>query len=237
MKHILITATLFISLISCDSNEKKESKTTPADTVTVNKNVGALGQTLFKDYKFGQSIDEFKSSGEYQDCTDFFETPALCKEGVRFLDNDYSAGLIFNNNQLQKVILYTEFSEEIYQVLPASLQKNNFQLVLLADDAERIDLLVSGKKETQEKFWEMITVFENKMLSGNDGLIAFIETKDLKKEIQSYGSTAELLLDAPPPTREIDMRIITDEDGTRYISLSFILVKHELENLGKKESF
>jgi hypothetical protein len=241
LKASLFTALFFLSLVSCNSkkdNDKTKNINNIKDSISsVKKDTGIVGQTLFKDYKFGQNIDEFKKSGKYEDCSDFFEQPALCIEGVSFLDNEYSAGLIFKNNQLEKVILYTEYSDEVYSTLPASLEKNNFQLVLLEDDKERLDILQLSKKQTRENFLQTITTFENRMLSGSDGLIAFLENKNLKKDIQQYASAAELVLDMPESGREIDLRIINGDDGKRYLSLCFALVKNELKGLGKKESF
>lgn len=42
----------------------------------------------------------------------FFETPALCVSNVKFLDNEVTAGLIFDNNLLKKVCLYTAYSND-----------------------------------------------------------------------------------------------------------------------------
>lgn len=238
-------STLIVSFCSCNNGENKKKdynlgdykKKQNSDEPDSNTVAGINGKTLFKDYKFGQTMSEIKKTGSFEDCSDFFEMPALCIKNVNFLDDKYDAGLLFEDNVLKSVCLYTEFNEESYMSLPASLEKNNFQLVILQDDKEKIDVIQASKKQTRQNFLDKLTDFENRMLSGNDALIGFLEIKGVKKPVSQYTTSLELISDLPSSAREVDMNIITDDDGKRYLALSFTMVKNSIETLGKKEEF
>ncbi len=141
----------------CGTDKKgdKESKSAKSDTASTNKKESLEGLTLFKEYKFGQSIDEFKNNKEYEDCTDFFEAPAYCKYNVKFIDNEFSAGLIFKDSKLERVILDTEYDEELLSLLIMSLPQNNFIQPIVASDSKEInDIIKTFKTKGQAELEE-----------------------------------------------------------------------------------
>lgn len=243
MNYIKAKVLLFFSLVliivsGCGTDKKvdKESKSAKLDSVSTNKKESLDGLTLFKEYKFGQSIDEFKNNKEYEDCTDFFEAPAYCKYNVKFLDNEFSAGLIFKDSKLERVILDTEYDEELLSQIILSLPQNNFFPVAASDSKENIDIVHTIKTKGQAYLEDKLNSMESRMPNESDVSFSFVEIKSGEKGKKNYSNMLDVYKSLPIDAREIAINIY-EEDGVKYIYLTFLLARNELNNLTKKESF
>jgi hypothetical protein len=238
MKDLFLYYIVCVFLSACSTGKSdKEDKSIRQDTTTVQPKDNLIGLTLFKDYKFGQPMSDFSNNGEYEDCTDFFEQSALCKEGVTFLDNNFSSGLLFKDSKLEAVILDTEYDEEILSKILLSLPENNFYPVLARDSKKTIDIANMINTKGQDVLQEELTSLEERMPFESEVSISYVEMKNISNKNKKFNNVLEVFNGLPKESRELTINIIEDEDGTKYMFLNFRLAKNELNTLMKKESF
>jgi hypothetical protein len=197
--------------------------------------VNAKGAVLFKQYKYGQSISEFPVGNEYEDCSADMGKLARCAEGIDFMGSQYSLALIFQDNALESVSLFTEFSEDIYRKLMASLPKNGFTLSVMQGESERLDVIETINKESRDVSISKISAFESINLSGGQLTYVFLESpiEDLKK----YKGAVDAITKLPAKTRELDMTVAEDEESAQIV-LKFGLPKITMRSVKvSKEKF
>jgi hypothetical protein len=234
----LIISVLLFSCSNVDSKKDDKSLTSKSEDSSTIVN-SKVEKVLFKEYKDGQSISEFNTVKGYSDCTDFFGVKSFCKEGVSFLGNDFSAGFIFTETKLDKVILYTEYNEDLFTKIIASLPKNGFTPILLNDSKNGIYDLINaiktkGEANAQQKMMEF--VFQMASDEENDYFISYVEhnnvDKKISKALANSKTASEVVGTLPSNTRYCDLGIIIDDDRS-YITIGF----YTLDSIMKVESF
>lgn len=221
---------LFGTNKSRQSRQSKQATNEMPDSI---RGAGFSNATIFKEYKYGQPLSLYSSNSEYTDCSDVFGQTALCKENVQFLGHMFTAGLLFDNQQLTTVSLYTPYSDQLYTTIVSSLPQNNFGLFLLKDSKQQIDVLESFKTKGSDLTLKQINEFESRLADEPEINFSFVENP---QQYQSCKNITELLLQLKDDTRGLDLSLEEDTEGS-WLYLTFSFPKKDLQNMIKKETF
>lgn len=242
--HIIklcLTAFFFFGLFGCSSHSDQEVKPSnkknsldSAQSNADNPSDRLNNAPLFKNYLYGQPFEMYSKSPDFSDCSDFFEQQALCKDDVLFLDHSFTAGLLFENKKLTSVVLYTEYSDELFATLMGSLPNNNFGLAMLNDSKEQIDVLQNFKQKGETETIKIINEFESRMVDEPEINLSFVENP---KQFQSCKNITEVIQKMNETNRGIDVFLEDDDEQNTWIYLSFLFPKKEYQNLIKKDKF
>lgn len=175
---------------------------------------------LFKQYDYGMVYADFLSDSTYYDCSEDSGETLLCKDGISFLSNDFTAVLTFQEKQLWSVSLVSEFSNLLYQQAFVALVKK-FQLAVLLSNSVQLDLIELKKTLANEaELTAKINAFESVALNQGQLTYAFI---DLNNTDHNHAKNiVELIHLLPDDAREIDL-VVTSDEYQAWLTLKFSL--------------
>ncbi len=222
--------------MSCNSTNSENNSLPKVLTENTHANRNQI-ITLFKEYKYGQPISDFSGLKDYTDCSEEFGFKVLCKEDVRFLENTFSSGLFFNNDKLEKIGLYADYSEELLTKILVSIPQNDYLVTYISDEKNgAVDLISLSNKSGREIVENKINETVLNMINDKDNLckISFLEIVNMKpEELKKSTTSSELILKAPNKNRLCDITILHGDDNSSAIEILF----YPIEMFKKKESF
>jgi len=180
---------------------------------------------LYKDYKFGQPMEQLlKVKGVY-DCSKDVGEGALCTdEGHTFAGVNVRVIFTPMKGKLVSVTLASSFDNDTYLAMFGALKKQ-FDLVKMVTESEGLDILQASKKMNRDAFAGAVNEFEQRGLgNGNLTYIWLDKTSTSKPLKQKPDSVAKLFRLCPPSLREVDFQVLEDGDEA-FIIAAFTLPK------------
>lgn len=184
---------------------------------------------LFKTYEYGAHQSKFTEKTGYYDCAaELGIEKAICKKGILFLDEKFTIALSFDNKKLQSVMLYKDFSQDIYIKLFAALSKD-FKLCAMKGVDDSVDLLnLSMNADNKSDFSAIVNNFENNNLTKGNLVYSFVETSI--EQMRKYKSIPELLDNLPNSARSADL-VVSEEGNEAIIAVLFTFPKTMVNKL------
>lgn len=174
---------------------------------------------LFKLYEFNQTKSDFSEDDGFYDCSADFGRDALCLDSIDFIEHEFGAVFYFMGDQLISVMLINEYEEQLYYQLAGALAKT-FSLAAMDGDSERLDLLeLVRTAEDRAEYDAKVSTFENFNLERGELTYIFIEGS--AATFSGKRNVVEAINTLPLGTREVDFRVVEDEDGDGYMFVSF----------------
>lgn len=201
----------------------------------------AVGEdNLFKKYAYDTPIAKYNQAAGYYDCSTEVGATARCLDDVDFLDQKFTAALVFSGDKLMSVSLIAPFDRDLYGRAIGALAKT-FTLVSLTDGKSVLDLVeLASKAKNKDEYTAKLSNYENAALGGDGLTYSFVEGLTLAK-VKGATSVHNMMTSAPANTRGADLIISDDGDESRIIiSFSFPkLDENKLVQQAKKpvESF
>jgi len=177
----------------------------------------ALGEdNLFKKYAYDTPIAKYTEAAGYYDCSTDIGAPARCLDDVDFLDQKFTAALVFSGDKLMLVSLFAPYDHDLYGRAIGALAQT-FTLVSLADGKSVLDLVeLAGKSKNKDEYTAKLTNYENVALVANDLTYSFIE--GLNPATAKGATNAHSLMNAAPDNiRGADLIIAGDGDESSII--------------------
>lgn len=188
--------------------------------------VGAMqsavaADNLFKSYGYDTPITKYTEAGGYYDCSEEVGAPARCIDDVDFIDQKFTAGLVFSGDKLIMVSLFAPYERELFGRAIGALAKS-FGLVALADGKSMLDLVdLAAKAKNKDEYTAKLTNYESVALNANNLTYSFIEGA---ASIKGTPSVSGLMAAAPANVRGADL-IVTGEGEESVIMIKFSFPK------------
>lgn len=201
----------------------------------------AMGENyLFKKYAYDTPIAKYTEAAGYYDCSSEIGTVVRCMDDVDFLDQKFTAALVFSGDKLMLVTLIAPYDLDLHGRAITTLAKT-FTLVSLTDGKSVLDLIeLAGKVKNEDEYTAKLTNYRNIALGANDLTYSFVEGLT---PAQAKGATNvhSMMTSAPANTRGADV-VISGEGDESSIIISFSFPKLDEDKAvqqGKKpvESF
>lgn len=176
---------------------------------------------LFKKYAYDTPIAKYTKAAGYYDCSTDIGATARCLDDVDFLDQKFTAALVFSGDQLTLVSLIAPYDRDLFGRAIGALSKT-FTLVSLADGKSVLDLVeLAGKAKNKDEYTGTLTNYENVALTANDLTYSFVEGLTPAKA-KGATNVHSLMNSAPDNTRGADLIISGEGDeSTIIIKFSF----------------
>jgi hypothetical protein len=185
---------------------------------------------IFREYIYQAPVSAFAESAGYFDCSEDLGGVARCKENVRFLDEDFTVALRFINQQLQSVLLMTEFDQNVYTKIFGALN-NNFTFVAMKDRSTIFDLLAMRKQVRNEReLTDRISEFEAVAL--NDGQLSYFFIEEPVDMLVKFASATQAERESGKTKRSAQIIVSEDADGA-YLVTEFSLPRRDVEQMQK----
>ncbi|MFK3973595.1 hypothetical protein ACI2KS_23025 [Pseudomonas sp. NPDC087358] len=178
---------------------------------------------LFKTYAHDSPITSYSSAQGYYDCTEDIGAKALCLNDVRFIDNSFTAILVFSADKLISVSLRASFDQNLYGKAIGALAQS-FTLVTLADNKSQLDVVELGAKSSNKSdYATALTNYESVGLNSGNLTYTFME-----KSIPTAGhkSFVSALAAAPNNVRAAELMLVSD-GASNNMMIRFSLPKLE----------
>lgn len=184
---------------------------------------------LFKTYEYGASQSKFTEKTGYYDCAaELGIEKAMCKKDIPFLGEKFTLALSFDNKKLQSVMLYKNFSQDVYIKLFAALSKD-FKLCAMKGKDDSVDLLnLSKNADSKSDFAALINTFESNNLTKGNLVYSFVETST--EQMRKHNSIPELLANLPDSARSADL-LVYEEANEALVAVVFNYPKTILNKL------
>jgi hypothetical protein len=201
----------------------------------------AVGEdNLFKKYAYDTPIANYTEAAGYYDCSTEIGATARCMDDVVFLDQKFTAALVFSGDKLMLVSLLAPYDYDLYGRAINALAKT-FTLVSLTDGKSVLDLVeLAGKTKNKDDYTAKLTNYESVALTANDLTYSFVEGLNPAK-VKRATNVHSVMNSAPDNIRTADL-IIAGEDDESGIIIKFSFPKldeYKLTQQAKKpvESF
>ena len=146
-----------------------------------------------------------------------------------FLDQKFTAALIFSGDKLMLVSLFAPYDRDLYGRAIGALAKT-FTLVSLADGKSVLDLVeLAGKAKNKDEYTAKLTNYENVALTANDLTYSFVEGLT-PADAQGAANVHSLMNSAPANIRGADL-IISGEGDESSIIIKFSFPKLDKNKL------
>jgi hypothetical protein len=184
---------------------------------------------LFKKYAYDSPISNYTETNGYYDCSSQVGTTAKCTELV-FIENKFTASLVFKNDKLSMVSLRSPFERELYLRAMAAIRKS-FGMVVIGNGQDTFDVLLMASKVSKPEFVKIgASNYERMALAGGHVTYTFI---DNRVSIGYAKSFRRLLEFAPDNVRTVDL--IADSVGKdAYLILKFSFPKLDQKKLDQQ---
>lgn len=192
---------------------------------------------LFKDWHYGQHIDQFPRSQGYYDCTADLGVLALCNDNVTFLQHSFQGQLSFaDDNTLVSTSIVTDYSDDLYATMIGALIRD-FGMIYAEGPNDSLDLvyeLHQGTFADEASFELALNSFEAEQLRNGYLVITLVEQDALEKLFANSSNADDMILKLQPGTRAIDMFVYEDDYWGATLEASFHLPGRMLSRLQEK---
>lgn len=176
---------------------------------------------LFKKYAYDTPIAKYTEAAGYYDCSTDIGATARCLDDVDFLDQKFTAALIFSGDKLMMVSLLAPYDRDLFGRAIGALAKT-FTLVSLADGKSVLDIIeFAGKAKNKDEYTAKLTNYENVALAANELTYSFVEGITPDKRAANVHS---LMKSAPANIRGADL-IVSGEGDESSIIIKFSFPK------------
>ncbi|MBV7574621.1 hypothetical protein KW846_18105 [Pseudomonas sp. PDM32] len=176
---------------------------------------------LFKNYVYDTPIAKYTEAAGYYDCSTEVGATARCMDDVDFLDQKFTAALVFSGDKLMLVSLFAPYDRDLFGRAIGALAKT-FTLVSLTDGKSVLDLIeLAGKAKSKDEYTAKLTNYENVALTANDLTYSFVEGLTPAKGASNVHS---LMNSAPANIRGADL-IVSGEGDESSIIIKFSFPK------------
>lgn len=176
---------------------------------------------LFKKYAYDTPIAKYTEAAGYYDCSADIGATARCRDDVDFLDQKFTAALLFSGDKLMLVSLFAPYDRDLFGRAIGALAKT-FTLVSLADGKSMLDLVESARKaKNKDEYTAKLTNYENVALAANNLTYSFVEGVAPDSGAANIHS---LMQSAPANVRGADL-IVTGEGDESSIIIKFSFPK------------
>ncbi|MEN8640709.1 hypothetical protein [Pseudomonas sichuanensis] len=176
---------------------------------------------LFKKYAYDTPIAKYTEAAGYYDCSTDIGATARCLDDVDFLDQKFTAALIFSGDKLMMVSLLAPYDRDLFGRAIGALAKT-FTLVSLADGKSVLDIIeFAGKAKNKDEYTAKLTNYENVALAANELTYSFVEGITPDKRAANVQS---LMKSAPANIRGADL-IVSGEGDESSIIIKFSFPK------------
>lgn len=176
---------------------------------------------LFKKYAYDTPIAKYTEAAGYYDCSTDIGATARCLDDVDFLDQKFTAALIFSGDKLIMVSLLAPYDRDLFGRAIGALAKT-FTLVSLADGKSVLDIIeFAGKAKNKDEYTAKLTNYENVALAANELTYSFVEGITPDKRAANVHS---LMKSAPANIRGADL-IVSGEGDESSIIIKFSFPK------------
>ncbi|AZL68169.1 MULTISPECIES: hypothetical protein [Pseudomonas] len=176
---------------------------------------------LFKKYAYDTPIAKYTEAAGYYDCSTEIGATARCLDDVDFLDQKFTAALLFSGDKLMMVSLFAPYDRDLFGRAIGALAKT-FTLVSLADGKSVLDIIeFAGKAKNKDEYTAKLTNYENVALAANELTYSFVEGLTPDKRAANVHS---LMKSAPANIRGADL-IVSGEGDESSIIIKFSFPK------------
>lgn len=182
---------------------------------------------LFKTYAHDTPVVSFTTAQGYYDCSEDIGAKALCLDDVKFIDNNFTAILVFSADKLISVSLAASFDQNLYGKAIGALAQS-FTLVTLADNKSQLDVLKLGSKSVSKSdYTTALTNYESVGLNSGNLTYTFMEKG---ATTTGYKSFVSALAAAPSKTRTAELMLLS-EGSENSLMIRFSLPKLEADKV------
>ena len=148
----------------------------------------------------------------------------------RFLDEEFTVALRFNNQKLQSVMLLSEFEQNRYTKMFGALN-NNFTFVAMQDKAAMFDLLaMRSRVKNEQELTDRVSEFEARAL--NDGQLVYFFIEEPVEDLLKFSSATQAERESGKDKRSAKIIVSEDNDGA-YLVTEFSLPRRDIEQMQK----
>ncbi|MBD9586833.1 hypothetical protein IB254_07160 [Pseudomonas sp. PDM03] len=191
------------------------------------------GDNLFKSYAYDTPLANYTEAAGFYDCSADVGATARCIDDVDFIDQKFTASLVFSDDKLIIVSLFTPYDRDVFARAIGALAKT-FGLVALTDGKSVLDLVeLTGKAKSKDEYTATLTNYESVALNANELTYSFFEGVTSFKGASNVHS---LMASAPANIRGADL-IVTGEGDESSIIIKFSFPKldeHKMAQQAKK---
>lgn len=181
----------------------------------------AAADNLFKSYAYDSPISSYTEAAGFYDCSADVGATARCIDDVNFIDQNFTAGLVFSGDKLIMVSLFAPYDRDLYGRAIGALAKS-FGLVALTDGKSMLDLIdLAAKAKNRDEYTAKLTNYESVALNANELTYSFIEGA---ASIKGASSVPGLMKLAPANIRGADL-IVSGEGEESIIMIKFSFPK------------
>lgn len=187
----------------------------------------AQGASLFKDYQYGASYEEFSEDLGYYDCTQEIGANALCLEVVPFVGHEFEMALVFNQQRLTSVSLFTDFDNDLHAKVMGALAKN-FTLVALQGQDAIFDLITEAKSSSNAAtYGANLNNFEVLQLS--NGQLSYVFLEQTESALSKVNNATQAALSLPKGQRGAELIVMEDDEADTFLLINFTSPRLEIE--------
>tara|TARA_R110000850_G_scaffold276394_1_gene418361 strand:+ start:1210 stop:1899 length:690 start_codon:yes stop_codon:yes gene_type:complete len=192
---------------------------------------------LFKDWHYGQHIDQFPRSQGYYDCTADLGVLALCNDNVTFLQHSFQGQLSFaDDNTLVSTSIVTDYSDDLYATMIGALIRD-FGMIYAEGLNDNLDLvyeLHQGAFADEASFELALNSFEAEQLRNGYLVITLVEQDALEQLFANSSNADDMILKLQPGIRAIDMFVYEDDYWGPTLEAAFHLPGRMLSRMKDK---
>jgi hypothetical protein len=192
---------------------------------------------LFKDWHYGQHIDEFPRSQGYYDCSGDFGALALCHDGVQFLQRVFQGQLMFaEDNTLVSTTIVADYSDDLYATLIGALARD-FGMIFAEGPNDSLDLvyeLQQGTFADEASLALALNSFEAEQLRSGYFGMTLVEQSAQEQLFADSRNADEMLMNLEPSVRAIDVIAYEDDYWGPTLQAAFHLPGRQLSRLRDK---
>lgn len=182
---------------------------------------------IFKSYVHDSPITSYTATQGYYDCSEDIGAKALCLDGVKFIDQDFTAVLVFSAEKLISVSLVAGFDQALYAKAIGALTQS-FTLVTLADSNSQLDLLdLANKSASRADYTTALANYESVGLNSGNLTYTFVEKN---VTVKGYKSFVTALATAPDNARTAEL-MVASEGADNNVMIRFSLPKLEAKKI------
>lgn len=182
---------------------------------------------LFKTYAHDSPITSYTTAQGYYDCSDDIGAKALCLDDVKFIDNNFTAILVFSADKLISVSLVAGFDQTLYGKAIGALAQS-FTLATLADNKSQLDVLeLASKSASKSDYATTLANYESVGINSGSLTYTFIEKG---AELAGRKSFVSALAAAPNNIRAAELMLLS-EGSENSLMIRFSLPKLEANKL------
>lgn len=185
---------------------------------------------LFKDWHYGQHVDEFPRSQGYYDCSGDLGVFALCHDGVTFLEYPFQGQLFFgDDNRLTHATVVADYSDDLYVTIVGALTRS-FAIVSAEGPYETLDIIEQAKAGTfssEKGMQAALVAFEAEQHRQGYFGMTLMEQEGVQEAKQDIQNAQELMMNAPEGVRVTEIAVYEDDWGP-LVETSFYLPERQL---------